>query len=110
MEISLLNEKILIEKSEVVSDEIGNRKNIWNPYYECFATIGGERGKENATAGVVNDESDITFTIRWCKKASLIKSTSHRIIFHDELYDIVSVDHLNFKKKALKFKCRKVRR
>lgn len=110
MEIALLNEKIVVEKSEVQSDEIGNRKNVWHSYYRCFATVGGESGKEYATAGVVNDEIDITFTIRWCKKAASIKSNSHRIIFNDEIYDIVSIDHMNFKKKSLKFKCRKVHR
>ena len=42
MKISLLNEKILFQKGVVVSDAIGNRKNAWEDYYSCFATIGGE--------------------------------------------------------------------
>ena len=29
MKVSLLNEKILFQKSVVVSDAIGNRKNAW---------------------------------------------------------------------------------
>ncbi len=37
-------------------------------------------------------------------------SVTHRILFRDQVYDIVSVDHLNYKKKCLKFTCRKVRR
>ncbi|WP_416372883.1 phage head closure protein [Helicobacter typhlonius] len=52
----------------------------------------------------------MTVTIRYCKKASEIGSTTHRIIFKGEIYDITNVDHTNFKKKCLKFSCRKVRR
>ena len=42
MKVSLLNEKILFQKNSVVSDTIGNRENVWEDYYSCFATIGGE--------------------------------------------------------------------
>lgn len=33
-----------------------------------------------------------------------------RFIFRDEIYVITNVDHMNFKKKCLKFSCRKVRK
>ena len=52
----------------------------------------------------------MTVTVRYCKKASEIGSTTHRLIFQGEIYDIINVDHMNFKKKCLKFSCRKVRR
>ena len=55
MKVSLLNEKILLQKSVVMSDAIGNRKNAWEDYYSCFATIGGEGGKEKAEAGQTVD-------------------------------------------------------
>ena len=48
MKVSLLNEKILFQRSAVVSDAIGNRKNTWEDYYSCFATIGGESRNEKA--------------------------------------------------------------
>ena len=46
MKAALLNEKIVIQKNTVVADAIGNRKNVWEDYYSCFATIGGEGGNE----------------------------------------------------------------
>lgn len=55
MKISLLNEKILFQKGVVVSNAIGNRKNTWEDYYSCFATIGGEGGNEKS-------EADLTYT------------------------------------------------
>lgn len=52
----------------------------------------------------------IDFTIRWCRQSAAITSTSYRVQFQDELYDILSVDHMNFKRKGIKLHCRKVRR
>lgn len=43
-------------------------------------------------------------------RTAVVGSTTHRIIFRDEIYDITNVDHMNFRKKCLKFSCRKVRR
>ena len=51
MEIALLNVKVTFQKNSVVSDSIGNRKNVWEDYYTCHATVSGESGQERATAG-----------------------------------------------------------
>ena len=98
LNIALMNEKVIFQKCSVVKDGIGNHRNEWTEDYCCFATIGGEglaSSREAETAG---------------KKTAGIRSVTHRILFRDQVYDIVSVDHLNYKKKCLKFTCRKVRR
>lgn len=113
MEVSLLNVRITFQKNGVAVDGIGNHKNTWANYYSCHATAGGEAGKqtsETAVAGIVADESDISFTVRYCKKASVIDSTGYRVVFGGELYNILAIDHMNYKKKCIKFKCRKARR
>lgn len=110
MDIALLNVKIVIEKNEVMVDEIGNRRNAWAEYYSCFATVGGESGRETSVAGITVDDSDISFSIRYCKKASFINNTEYRVVFEGETYNILSVDHMNYKKKSLKIRCQKVRR
>lgn len=110
MEIALLNVHIIFQKNAVVVDAIGNHTNTWNDYYSCHATVSGEGGKEVSIAGTVVDDSDLSFTVRYCRKASVIESTKYRILFSGELYNILSVDHMNYKKNYLKFKCQKVRR
>lgn len=110
MKVSLLNEKILFQKSAVVSDAIGNHKNEWEDYYSCFATIGAEGGNEKSEAGQTVDGASITFTVRCCSQLVDIVSTSFRILFRGEIYNILSVDHMNYKKKSLKFRCEKARR
>ena len=49
-------------------------------------------------------------TVRYCKETAAVTSTKYRLVFMDEIYDILAVDHLNFKRHGLKFRCRKVRR
>ena len=77
MKISLLNEKILFQKGVVVSDAIGNRKNAWEDYYSCFATIGGESRNEKSEAGQTIDDVGITFTVRYCSQLVDIMSTKY---------------------------------
>ena len=110
MKVSLLNEKILFQKSAVISDAIGNRKNTWEDYYSCFATIDGESSNEKSEAGQTIDDVGITFSVRYCSQLVDIVSTGFRILFRGEIYNILSVDHMNYKKKSLKFRCEKVRR
>ena len=95
MEIALLNVKITFQKNSVVSDAIGNRKNIWTDYYTCHATVSGEGGDEKAAAGLTVVESDLAFTVRFCKRAAEVTVDGFRIVFNGETYNIVSVDHMN---------------
>ena len=110
MKISLLNERILIEKSKVRPDSIGNRKNIWIPYFSCWATISSESPMEQTSSGVVWDESKIDFSIRYCRELSKLTSTGFRVLFHDCIYEILGIDHMNYKKKSIKLHCRRVER
>ncbi|MCD8075158.1 MAG: phage head closure protein [Lachnospiraceae bacterium] len=113
MEVALLNVKVTFQKHEVVTDDIGNHTNDWTDYYSCFATAGGEdsvKSTEGETAATTTDHSGISFTVRCCKATSVINSTEYRVIFGDEIYNILSVDHMNFKRKSLKVRCEKERR
>ena len=110
MEIAFLNVKVTFQKNSVAADDIGNRKNVWEDYYTCHATVSGESGQEKAAAGLTAADSDIAFTIRFCKRAAEVTADGFRILFGGGIYNIVAVDHMNYKKKALKFQCEKARR
>ena len=61
MNIELLNVRIYIQKNEVISDAIGNRRNVWKDYYTCYATVSAEAGKESTDAGeiiMIHEEKD----------------------------------------------------
>lgn len=110
MEVALLNVKIEFQKNVVVTDDIGNHKNAWTEYYPCHATVSGENGSENAAAGTTVANVDLAFTVRYCRKVDAITADGYRILFGSDFYNIVSIDHMNYKKKTVKFRCAKVRR
>lgn len=110
MDIALLNVLITFQKNEVVVDDIGNHINQWTDFYHCHATVSGEGGTETAVAGITVDDSDLSFTVRYCKKASFVEVIGYRIVFQEELYNILAIDHMSYKRKSIKFKCQKVRR
>lgn len=110
MDIALLNVKVIFQKSAVTVDAIGNHKNEWTEFYSCYATVSGENGKETTAAGITVDDSDLSFTVRFCRKTAEINNTEYRVLFGGEIYNVLSADHMNYKKKSIKFKCQKVRR
>lgn len=110
MDIALLNVWITFQKSTVKVDEIGNHITEWNDHYTCHATVSGENGREKSGTGVVvTEDSDIAFTIRYCKKLRDLVSTEYRILFRNEPYDITGIDHMAFKHKTLKIRCKRMR-
>ena len=110
MQISLLNERITFQRNVILTDHIGNHMSSWNDEFSCYATVGGESGKEAAVVGTTVENTDITFTVRWCALTATVSTTGYRIMFKNEIYDIIAIDHMNYKKKCIKFRCRKARR
>ena len=110
MNIALMNVRVEVQKNTVTTDKYGNHKNTWEPYLSCYATVSGETPKEETDAGLTVDDSKTDFTIRFCRAASAITSTGYRVIFDGETYDILGVNHMNYKRKAVKLLCQRVRR
>ena len=97
-------------KEELLTDHIGNHMSSWNDEFSCYATVGGESGKETAVVGTTVENTDVSFTVRWCALTATVSTTGYRIMFKNEIYDIIAIDHMNYKKKCIKFRCRKARR
>lgn len=113
MDAAALRSKVTFQKNEAVADKYGNHKNAWTDYYTCFATIGGEgmaSSKEGQAAGTTVEDFSMTVSVRYCRKAAAVDSTHYRVVFMDDIYNIVNIDHMNFRKKSLKFTCRRERR
>lgn len=113
MDIALMSEKIVIQKNTLVTDEIGNHTNAWDDYLACHASISGEnsstKGAETTEAGLVVDHAGCDFTVRWCRKTSVVTTDGYRVLFRGETYDIVGIDHVQYKRKSIKLKCKKER-
>lgn len=110
MNVALMNLRITFQKNIVVTDAIGNHKNIWTDYFSCYATISSENGAETETAGQTIPQASGAFTVRYCKQTAVITTDGYRIRCGDDLYNITYIDHQNNKRKSLKFWVQKVRR
>ncbi len=110
MKVALFNVYITFQKNQIIKDSVGNHKNEWKDYYSCHATVGGESGSEKNVAANTFYNSDISFTVRYCKALKDVDITKIRVVFNGEFYNITFIDHMNFKNRSLKFRCQKVRR
>ena len=105
MKIELLNVMIQIEKNSVIRDRYGNHKNAWVPFYACHATVSAEAPTESSEAGLIIDGSKVDFTVRYCSAATMVTSTEYRIVFNDQVYNILGVDHMNYRRQSVKYRC-----
>ena len=107
--IEKLNEKIIIQKNTVEIDRYGNHSNAWTDYFPCHAYA--STYQKNEESGVLTtDERSITFEVRFCSELSGITSTGYRVLFHGEIYNIESVDMMNWRRKFIHLHCRKEER
>ena len=107
--IEKLNERITIEKSTVVADKVGNHRNTGEEYFTCFAYASTYQAQEEE-GEVTAEQKSVVFTVRWCSETRGLTSTGYRIHFREQLYNIESVDPMNYQKKILKIHCRLERR
>ena len=110
MRISDLNRKIIFQNKNVEVDGIGNHKSVWTDYLTTSAYISFQGKGEEIVLGMEVDRSDISFTVRFQNRLKNINTSEYRIIFEDEMYNIISIDFMNYKNRFIKFRCRKVSR
>ena len=110
MDIALLNKRVVFQKSVLVTDEIGNRRNDWANWYSCMATVSEESGDEERDAGQKNYTDTLSVTVRYCRRSSAVTPSEYRLLIDGRPYDITSVDHYSYKNRMLKFRCRRLSR
>lgn len=113
MDIALMNVKITFQKNTHTTDSIGNHTNTWTDYYVCHAAVSGENGSANGgedmAAGTTVDHSNTDFTVRCCSLVKAVTQDEYRILMGGDVYNIIGIDHMQYKGKAYKFRCRKER-
>lgn len=110
MEISKLRSRITIQHSEVVTDTIGNHTNAWVDYWSCAAYANLASGKEHGAAGQTLSSDTLVFEVRWCERLRELDSTRFRILFCGSIYNIVTVDDVQFRHEKLKLIAQRERR
>ena len=104
--IARFNERIVIQKNEVVTDKYGNHKNTWTDFYSCFAYASTYQYDKENEAAVTTEERTINFEVRYCGELKDLDSTHFRVAFHGDNYDIQTVDFMNYQKKTIRIVCK----
>ena len=107
--IARKNVRITFQKNTVSSDQYQNRVRTWEDYFSCYAYASTYEAKESGDV-VPAEERSITFETRYCPELAVVTATGYRIVFHEEQYDILSVDPMNYQNQAIRFSCRREKR
>lgn len=102
MDIGSMRQRIILQKHILHTDEIGNHQSHWEKFYSCFAYVNLASGKENVTDIETLSEDTLVFILRWCEKLREINKKQYRILFENEVYNIICVDDVQFTHKKLK--------
>lgn len=103
MDISKLNQRILIQKGVPKTDDVGNVLLQWQDFYSCFASVKTAGGKEQQK-GDTEEQHSVAFAVRFCKKLSELSAVDYRIMFRGKNYNIVQVDFADYGGKTIKIK------
>ena len=104
MHISWLRARITIQKNETVTDRYGNHKSVWTDWFTCWATgkSGGRSADETEEAGHTEERNRIEFTVRYCSETAAVDSTHYRVLLGERIYNIKSVDDMDFRRVSRK--------
>lgn len=94
MEFAKLNHRITLMRHCTHKDEIGNHITKWCEDMKMWASVDVSdltSFSEETKAGVTKEVRMLKFTVRQCEKLLHINSTTHRICFHKQLCNIISV-------------------
>ena len=105
-DIARFNERITIQKNVVVIDRYHNHKNTWSDYYSCYTYASTYQYDKEESDATTNPEQTINFVIRYSSEVKDIDSTHYRIIFHGAIYNIISVDHMNYQRRTIRVKAK----
>lgn len=104
--IARYNERITFQKNTVTEDKYKNRKASWLDYYSCYTYASTYQYDHEKDAVVASQEQTINFEVRYCSELKNLDTTQFRVIFHDHVYDIESIDWMNYQRKKLRVQCK----
>lgn len=90
----VLRRKIVIQKLEVVQDDIGNQKTEWVDWKIVWVERNNLWGQEYYAAKAVNEEHTLIFTMRHAPFVEEINQTGYRIKCDGKIFDIKQIDFL----------------
>ena len=104
MNASMLKNKITIQKKTAVPDDIGKISEKWSDFMVVHAYANRLSGQELIIAATNGQQDTVTFSVRYCSKLSELNSNDFRIIFMGRIFNILTVDNVQFMNVELKIR------
>ncbi len=104
MDAGAYRNRVIIQKSETVSDKIGNRRSVWKDFKICFAYVNGLSGREYWQAAAIQSENTTEFVLRWHPFFEKLNTKEYRIAFNGQIYDITGIDNIQHRNCTVKIR------
>ena len=104
MNASMLKNKITIQKKTAVPDDIGRISEVWSDFMVVHAYANRLSGQELIIAAGNGQQDTVTFSVRYCRALSEINSNDFRIVFMGRIFNILTVDNVQFMNVELKIR------
>ena len=104
MNASMLKNKITIQKKTAVADEIGRISEKWSDFMAVHAYANRLSGQELIVAAANGQQDTVTFSARYCRALSELNSNDFRIVFMGRIFNILTVDNVQYLNVELKIR------
>ncbi len=105
--IARLNERLTVQRNTTAVDKYGNHRTIWEDFFSCYCYAGTYQYDRERESVVTSEVQTVNFEVRYCMELKDLDSTHYRIVFHEDSYDIQTVDMMNFQKRTIRIVCKK---
>lgn len=104
MDAGAYRQRIEIQKNNFSKDSVGNPTNNWSKFKCIYAYVNGLSGSEYWEAAVVHAESTLEIVTRWKPFFNQMTTQGYRIVFQGMVYNIISIDNVQFRNKTIKLR------
>ena len=103
MNASMLKNKITIQKKTAIPDDIGKISEVWSDFMvvHAYANLSGQ---ELIVAAANGQQDTVTFSVRYCRALADLNSNDFRIVFMGRVFNILTVDNVQFLNVELKIR------
>ena len=107
MNAGAYRETVIIEKNSFKTDDIGNQVSIWKEYYKGYAYMNNLSGSEYWEAAQTQAQNTVMFILRYHPLMDTMNTKEFRMIHHEKVYNIISIDNVQYKNETIKIRATK---
>lgn len=100
----VFNKLVIIEKREMITDEIGQQFEKWTEVHKFYAEVNNLYGNEYYSAKSMNEEKTLVFKCRYSRFFDSINTIDYRAVFNDTVLDIRQIDNMMYENNTIKIR------